>query len=193
MSNLYERLDQMGQASQKFLGEALEAAHMRRTVQNAQYNDISMPARPYDKMTPGEFDQGAQNRSDALLSDYYARESQRNLDERPQLADDSIDDPRNAVGGETAAELGIGPSPEWLAAQDAREERISAHTPDRSNEERWKSLRERQSTPETSAKQAERWRGFKAWKASQSGAPKDLTTPKQPEVLTNRDTGAGSR
>lgn len=193
MANIYERLDQMGQASQKFLGEALEAAHMRRTVQNTKYNAISMPARPYDAITAGERDQGAQNRSDALLSDYYARESQRNLAERPQLADESIPDPRNVVGGETPAELGIGPSPEWLAEQDAREQRIAAHTPDRSNEARWKSLRERQSTPESSAKQAERWRGFKAWKASQSGAPKDLTTPKQPTVLTNRDTEAGSR
>lgn len=193
MANIYERLDQMGQASQKFLGEALEAAHMRRTVQNAQYNDIGMPARPYDQITSGEFNQGAQNRSDALLSDYYARESQRNLGDRPHLDDSSIPEARSVVGGETPAELGIGPSPEWLAEQDATEARISAHTPDRSNSERWKSLRERQATPETPAKQAERWRGFKAWKASQSGAPKDLTTPKQPEVLTNRDTEAGSR
>ena len=193
MANIYERLDQMGQASQKFLGEALEAAHMRRTVQNAQYNDISMPARPYDKITAGEFNQDAQNRSDALLSDYYARESQRNLGERPHLADESIPDARNVVSGESPADLGIGPSPEWLAEQDAREQRIAAHTPDRSTEGRWKSLRERQSTPESSAKQAERWRGFKAWKASQSGAPKNLTTPNQPEVLTNRATEAKSQ
>ena len=107
MANIYERLDQMGQASQKFLGEALEAAHMRRTVQNAQYNDISMPARPYDKITAGEFNQDAQNRSDALLSDYYARESQRNLGERPHLADESIPDARNVVSGESPADLVI--------------------------------------------------------------------------------------
>lgn len=186
MANIYERLDQIGQASQKYIGDSLETLRKQR-------EEAELPARPYDRITSGEFNQGAQNRSDALLSDYYARESRRKLDERPHLADDSIPEARNTVGGETPAELGIGPSAEWLAEQDAREARISAHTPDRSNEGRWKSLRERQSTPESSAKQAERWRGFKAWKASQSGAPKDLTTPKQPKVLTNRDTEAGSQ